>query len=1008
MSIDDPTRAESEVGDVESSTAGPPSASSGSTGEGPPRRVGAARARPTFVVGLGASAGGLEALEKFFDSMPATSGLAFVVVQHLSPDYKSLMVELLSKHTAMSVLRAETGTLVERDTIYLLPPKKNLVIVRGRLELTEKVHGAGVNLPIDIFFRSLAADQAEHAIGIVLSGTGSDGMRGVRAIKEAGGLVVAQDPGTARFDGMPRSAVSTGLVDYVLSPEDMPEQLARYARHLYASAGLRPQPPGVTEDDGLVEIISLLRRHSGVDFTHYKPSTVHRRIERRMGICDVHSLPDYATYVRQTPRELAVLYKELLIGVTKFVRDAEAFESLQRHVLPKLVEEAKLTDTLRVWVPACATGEEAYTIAMLLAECMEEAKRYVDVKIFATDIDRDATEFGGIGIYPDSIAADLSSERLTRFFTRKGDGYQVNRQLRQMVLFANQNLINDPPFTRLDLASCRNVLIYLDGTLQQKVLAGFHFALKPARFLFLGSSETIGDLADCFRPVDSKWKLYQSVEGVRPPVTERMPRALGDSSRSFRDPTRTSPGDAAVIEHCYQTLLEEYAPAALLVTEQHELVHSYGAAASMLRLRPGSASLNVLTLLPKQVASVVSLATHKAVRQGGEVAYSDVPMKSGEDLTTVTIRVRPVTDPRGRRTDLLVVFEREAQKTSGSSAPMASVSLEAEQRLADLQQELQYTKENLQATIEELETSNEELQATNEELLSSNEELQSTNEELQSVNEELHTVNTEYQAKIQELVDLNSDVDNLLRSTSIGTIFLDEQLQIRRFTSSVTELLSLMPRDVGRPIDHISLGSLGDTFLPDLRRVLELGVTAERSIMGRDGRRFLMRTLPYLTEDGQQRGVVVTFVDVTALRRVEEKLQDVLDSLPEHVAVLDRAGTILLVNEGWRRYSIERGADPVSSGPGASYLAACAHVDGLRGPDAAALQRGLLDVLEGRVARFTYDYLGSPSGVPRWFMIVAAPMHGPEGGAIVLHVDVTDRKRAELAAKSGGFPGEGT
>ena len=984
----------------------PPSSSPApSVAPRPPLATG--RARPSFVVGLGASAGGLEALEKFFDHMPASTGLAFVVVQHLSPDYKSLMVELLSKHTAMSVARAETGMPVERDTIYLLPPKKNLVIVRGRLELTEKVHGGGVNLPIDIFFRSLAADQAEHAIGIVLSGTGSDGMRGVRAIKEAGGLVVAQDPQTARFDGMPRSAVSTGLVDYVLPPEDMPEQLARYARHLYSSAGLRPLPSGGGDDDGLGEILALLRRHAGVDFTHYKPSTVHRRIERRMGISDIHSLADYTAHVRNTPRELAVLYKELLIGVTKFVRDNEAFDSLQRTVLPRLVEEAKLTDTLRVWVAACSTGEEAYTIAMLLAECMEEAKRYVDVKIFATDIDRDATEFGGVGIYPDSIAADLSPERLGRFFTRKGDGYQVNRQLRQMVLFANQNLINDPPFTRLDLASCRNVLIYLDATLQQKVLAGFHFALKPTRYLFLGSSETIGELADCFRPVDSKWKIYQSVEGVRPPIAERIPRAMGEVGRGFRDAARTNPGEAALIDHCYQTMLEEFAPPALLVTEQHELVHTFGAAASLLRLRPGSASLNVLTLLPKQVASIVSLATHKAARQGSEVAYSDVPMKLGEELQSVTVRVRPVTDPRGRRTDLLVIFERPSPKPGEPSAPTTSVSLEAEQRLADLQQELQYTKENLQATIEELETSNEELQATNEELLSSNEELQSTNEELQSVNEELHTVNTEYQTKIQELVDLNSDVDNLLRSTSIGTLFLDEQLHVRRFTPSVTDLLSLMPRDVGRPIEHIALSLLGDSFVPDLRRVLELGTSVERAVVGRDGRRFLLRILPYLTEAGPQRGVVVTFVDVTAIRRIEEELQDVLDAFPEQIAIVDRAGVIQLVNERWRRFARDNGGDPMLSGPGASYLAACAHVDGPQGADARAVHAGLLDVLERRAPRFTLEYSCSSPTQPRWFTFVAAPVRGPDGGAIIIHVDITERKLRELALAARTEQGTG-
>jgi two-component system CheB/CheR fusion protein len=951
------------------------------------------------VVGIGASAGGLEALERLFTHMPATTGLAFVVVQHLSPDHKSLMVELLSKHTAMPVRRVEDEMTVEPDTVYLLPPKRTVVIQGDRLKLSDRPPGHAVPLPVDIFFSSLAEARGEAATGIILSGTGSDGARGVADIKAAGGTVLVQDESTAKFDGMPRAAISTGLVDAVLAPEAMPAHLVLLSRQS-ASAGLDPADEVVV--DAYPRVIELLRRHTAVDFTHYKATSVLRRVERRMGVTGSATLAQYAEVLAESPREVTTLFKELLIGVTRFFRDPEAFEAIRARALPSILEAGRWDQQVRVWVAGCSTGEEAYGLGILFLEAMEAAGRRLPLKIFATDIDRDALEHASAGVYPESIAADVSPERLNRWFVKRGEHYVVGRELRSLVLFAAHNLVKDPPFTRMDLISCRNLLIYLEPVLQRKVLSLFHYSLGQGRFLMIGPSETIGDAGEQFQGLDTKWKLYQALGTPRASLGDTL--SFGSTLERRRRPAAPPPDGAVppgdTTEAAYRWLVGEFAPVALLVTPSCDLVHVFGDATRLLTVPAGRASLNVTDMLERTLGAAVSTAVHQAHAQQREIRYTGVATGPERGLDAVDLRVVPLPSGRHERGNLLVVFQ-EARRDARPLPAGESLDRATEQRLADLSAELQYTKENLQATIEELETSNEELQATNEELLSSNEELQSTNEELQSVNEELHTVNQEYQAKIQELSDLNADLDNLLRGTEIGTIFLDEGLTIRRFTPAVAGLVRIIPRDVGRSIEHFSFAFDAPGFLEALLATLADGQHRSLDAAAADGRRLQVRVLPYLGGSIPQRGVVVTFVDVTEAVRQAERLQAIIDSLAPQIAVLDREGRIVLVNRAWRRFAEENGAGGLASVEvGADYLATCATADGPDREAAEHVATGLRRVLAGKLAGFSYEYPCHAPAEERWFKLQASPLPDSLGGLVVAHVDITARHRAERALEA--------
>ncbi len=835
---------------------------------------------PSYIVGVGASAGGLEALESFFKTMPPDTGLAFVVVQHLSPDYKSLMVELLSKRTRMSVQRAEDGMAVHANHIYLIPPKNNLTIIHGTMILRDQESSGGLNLPIDIFLRSLAEDKNERSIAVILSGTGSDGTRGVRAIKEHNGLVMVQDEKSAHFDGMPRAAASTGLADFVLPPQDMPRQLTAYVQN--------PPVPGhklsdrlLGDEDGLTRVFAELRDKTKVDFTFYKPSTIIRRIERRMQICKTESIEEYVQYLQDFPGEIATLYRELLIGVTSFFRDSDALAELAEHHIPGLLQSDK-DDAVRIWVAGCSTGEEAYTLAILAHEAMERGGIFREVKIFATDLDREAIVKAGIGIYPESIAADLTPRLLSKYFHKKGDEYKIARHIREMVVFAQHNLVKDPPFTNIDLVSCRNLLIYLQPVLQQKALGMFNFSLRPNGILYLGNSESVGDMLDYFAPLHKRFKIYQSRGKSSPPIRTGGPDFGTRPSRRPLEPTgrptaRPGSEELVLMGRLLDLLAKHFVPLSVVVNEQLEVVHVVGNTEGYFQLPSGRTVNDISRLAAKDLSIPLTTGIQKVFRTGEEMSYTNVRLRKENRTLSVHMRIVPFEERKGREPLVAVFLDNRSPESihdRPADAHGCDLGRDTEERIADLELDLQFTKENLQATIEELETSNEELQAANEELLASNEELQSTNEELQATNEELFTVNAEYQSKINELTELNNDVENLLTNSRIGQLLLDEDLVIRKFSDEVNKIFKIMEKDVGRPITHVAHDFVDFEPLEAIRSVQENNRVFEKDVGVANGRHYLVRILPYHIGPNTFSGVVVTFVDITKLKSVESRLEE--------------------------------------------------------------------------------------------------------------------------------------
>lgn len=858
---------------------------------------------PLYYVGIGASAGGLEALDIFFSHMPPDSGLAFIVIQHLSPDYKSLMVELLAKRTSMDVRRAEEGMRVEPNTVYLIPPRKQLTIFHGKLLLSEQDHSRGINLPIDVFLRSLADDQAEKAVAIILSGTGSDGVRGIRAVKEAGGMIMVQSEESAKFDGMPRAAISTGLADVILPAEEMPDRLLSFTKRPHTVPSDLPKAL-LSDEDGLARIFALLREQTRVDFTFYKPSTIIRRIDRRMTVNQINDLREYVRMLENRPGEVSTLYRELLIGVTSFFRDREVFDTLGEKVLPELLKDLTHRE-VRFWVAGCSTGEEAYSLAILAAECMEKINRPLSVKIFATDLDRDAIFHAGNGIYPDSIAADMPPGMLSKYFTHRGDHYQVQRFIREMVVFAQHNLVKDPPFTKIDLVSCRNLLIYLQPVLQQKVMETFNFSLNPMGILLLGTSETTGDVGEYFEAVHHKFKIYRSRGKKSPPAggltyeipSETAPRQTGERYARGRY-VLGQREEERLQERLLQSLVEEYVPLVAVVNERMELLHLVGDASGYLHVPTGKVVYDLSRMAVKELAIPMATGLQKVFQDGKELKYTNIRLPQGDGGTKVVqMRIRLLPTKRGQD-PLAALFIEDLpapkRETPSGEVQEFDISQEAEQRIFDLEQELQFTKENLQATIEELETSNEELQATNEELLASNEELQSTNEELQSVNEELHTVNAEYQSKIMELTEMTNDLDNLISATRVGTIFLDENLEIRRFTPEVSPIYQILATDLGRPLAHLTHNLVDVEPLALVKEVAESGQIKDIEVQTHKGEYYLMRVLPYVVGGPVSSGVVLTFTDIRQVKDSEKILQQerkqllsIFDSINHIIYVAD-------------------------------------------------------------------------------------------------------------------------
>ncbi|BAZ04435.1 chemotaxis protein CheB [Calothrix sp. NIES-3974] len=829
-----------------------------------------------FVVGVGASAGGLRALEEFFENMPVDSGAAFVVIQHLSPDFKSLMKELLGRKTRMAIYRVTDRMELEPNSIYLISPGKNLILENNCLRLLEQEerNRHGLNFPIDIFLESLAKNFAERAIGVILSGTGSDGTKGLRAINEAGGFTMVQDPATAEFDGMPRTAIATGVVDRVLSPQELAQAVSQLMRSPIENQQAHKHRLRNSDSLKLQRIASILAKYEHTDFSHYKTSTLSRRIHRRCLISGCNNLEDYIHLLEVSGEERNTLRHDLLISVTQFFRDPEAWKYLENSVIPSMIMEAKPGDELRFWVTACATGEEAYSLAILVDEAVENLNPSVKFKIFATDIDKEALEKATQGIYPETIINDVHPERLQKYFIRKEQSYQVIRKLREKLLFAPHDLTKDAGFTRMNMINCRNVLIYMQPELQQQVLRNLHFSLTSQGILFLGEAETLGEIEDEFTTLNKKAKIYCKRRDIRLPITSK---SLDKNPRYL--PTRLKPKQVIqesrlepILDDVFSEFLAEQNATCLLVDKDNQLFHVFNNSLDILKFSTGRTSKDVAKLIIPALQLPLITALHRAKREHRPVAYSGINLTQHHPGLTVSLKVSYHENNKLAGDFFIVIIQQDTQPLSLPVENFQADS-EASQRIIELEYELQQTRENLQAVIEELETTNEEQQATNEELTASNEELQSTNEELHSVNEELYTVNAEYQSKIEELTELNNDIDNLLRSTDIGVVFLDKELKIRKFTPAATIAINLVDADIGRPLRHITHNLNCDDLLGLLQQVITTKFPLDQEVqVVSSGFNLLMRVNPYLQEDQTLDGIVLTFVDIDEIKQVQQRL----------------------------------------------------------------------------------------------------------------------------------------
>ena len=893
--------------------------------------------QPAFpIVGIGASAGGLAAFEAFFSGMPpdVDPGMAFVLVQHLAPDHKSILTDLIRRYTRMQVFEVEDGMRVEPNCTYIIPPNYDMAFLNGTLQLLDPSAPRGQRLPIDFFFHSLAQDQHERAICIVLSGTGSDGTLGVRAIKGEGGMVMVQNPASTEFDGMPRSAIATGLVDYELPPAEMPAQLIAYAAHAFGRLPRGIAAPTPRVENSLRKVFILLRAQTGHDFSQYKPSTIHRRIERRMAVHQVDTMEAYVNYMQQTPSEVEALFRDLLIGVTSFFRDTEAFTALEKQVIPRLFASKPASSAIRVWSPGCSTGEDAYSLAILLAERQEEMKQSFKIQVFATDIDSQAIATARAGSYPTSIAADISPERLARFFTVEPDGsaYRIHKGIRDMVIFSEQDVIKDPPFSRLDMISCRNLMIYMGGDLQKKLIPLFHYALNPGGTLFLGTSETVGEFDDLFSALDRKLKLYQRMDDFHsmqhaalgrflpsmPAIDVALPQTAARTAFPLKLPLR---------ELTEQALLRQAAQVGALVNGQGDILYLHGHTGLYLEMAPGEVSINhILKMAREGLRHELTVALHKAAGTKEVVHCPDLRVKTNGSYTTVNLTICPVTAgasttagtslyPDSGQLYLVILEEAPEAVSRDPLVDRRDPSSEDDVRITALKAELRAKEEYLQAANEELETANEELKSSNEEMQSVNEELQSTNEELetakeemQSVNEELSTVNNELQTKVSDLSRVNNDMNNLLAGTGIATVFVDHQLRILRFTPTATRIINLIQSDVGRPVNHIVSNLVNyERLTADTQDVLDTLVPKEIDVQTTAGAWYTLRIQPYRTLDNVIEGAVITFVDITevkqtqaALRINEEFLNNLLENAPASIYVIAADGTILLVNKRWK------------------------------------------------------------------------------------------------------------
>ena len=951
------------------------------------------------IVGIGASAGGLEAFEKFLGHMPPDSGMAYVMVPHLDARHRSAMTELLQRYTKMQVVEIADGMKAEPNRVHVIPPDGTLTIERGTLRVARP---RGQGNTIDTFLRSLAEDQEEHAIGVILSGSGSDGALGIKAIKEHGGLTVAQTSLSSRFDSMPHSAVATGLVDFVLPVEEMPAKLVEHAQHLSTTRDKRSAE--VLREGGgkqLHKIYTLLRTKTGHDFSRYKDSTFIRRVQRRMQVMQLSSVPDYVDLLRKDAREIELLFRDLLIGVTQFFRDARAFEALASEVIPKLIANKKREDQIRVWVAGCASGEEAYSLAILLREQLARVDAPPRVQIFATDIDDQALEVARAGRYAEASVRDISPERLERFFAKDGDGYRVAKEVREMCIFSMHNLIKDAPFSRLDLVSCRNLLIYLDATLQNRIIPLFHFALRKGGHLFLGSSENVTQHSKLFTRVDGRHRIFRA----RPGAVERSAIEFPLAAGTYRGhPVAEQGTTPATVEESVSRramrLVESYAPAYVVVDEHQDVLRFSGRTGKYIQPSAGAASLNVFSLLATGLRSDVRAALHKAMTTGRKVVQENVYVAVSGGQQSLNIIIEPVPAADGGGHFFVVLFQDVGPvKTHEASEARPGTDTQKNEAIAHFEAELLATRERLQTTVEELETvneemkaSNEEFQSVNEELQSSNEELETSKEELQSVNEELETVNAELNSKVDSLERAISDRKNLLESTQIATLFLDDTLRIKSFTPAITDIFHLIETDYGRPVTDIVTRLAYDGLERDVRKVLRSLAPIEHEVRLGDGSAtYMMRILPYRTIDNVIGGVVITFVDITERKRNEEdlaRLASVVGTSHEAIIGMTLDGTITTWNAGARRM-YGHSAEEAIGQPWSIVMPADrsdelhAMVEGIKRSRAATITDAERVARDGRLLHVAWS---------------VSPIRDPAGqliGLSAIERDITERKQAE-------------
>jgi two-component system CheB/CheR fusion protein len=904
---------------------------SGSGSIPPVRGVEPALEEPCFVVGIGASAGGQGPLEQLFTAMPSDCGIAFVVIMHIPPDGPSFLAEMLGRYTPMAVVTAEEGMALVPNTVHVIPAGRDLAVRDGRLRLEEPEGARGAHHPIDRFFHSLATELRERAVAVVLSGFGLDGTAGVRAVKEAGGTVIVQDPGSAMNPAMPRSAIATGVADFVLPAEEMPAKIAEVARSTCTLSSRACE--SATLDEELRAIFNSLKAATGHDFSSYKANTVMRRIERRMAVNEVAGIKKYIVLLRENSQEAHALAQDILIGVTSFFRDPEAFETIRRVVIPRLFAGRDPVDPVRIWHACCATGEEVYSMAFLIREYLDELRIDAKVQFFATDIDEAAIAQARAGIYADGIEAEVGEERLRTFFTRLDGRWQVMKPVREMIVFAHHSLIKNPPFSRLDLLVCRNFLIYLTPDMQKRLITLFHQVLKPGGFLFLGSAEAVGRQSDLFTPIDKKWKIFERREGGRRgetlfPFTAPV-RILPGATRLSPRAEAGEPSPGAMAE---RLLMERYSPPCVVVNEKYEVVHVSIRTNRFLEVPVGEPTRDILKMAREELRPALRAAIYKVFAEQRQVVFREVKVDvSGEDVT-VNVLVEPISAGLSSGNLAMVVFEPVSQPEIPAGPAVRVEALPGDEASMDmlihqLEEQLRFTHEQLQATTEQLETSqegfltaneellsmNEEYQSANEELQSTNEELETSKEELQALNEELVTVNAELQGKVEELNQVNSDMGNLLTSSEIATLFLDRQLNIKGFTPATTRIFNLIPADIGRPFCHLAGKIDWPTLAHDAETVLAGKPFAEREVAALDeGRYYLKRVFPYRTKEGSIDGIVVTFIDITERKRMEERtvhLASFPQLNPNPVLEVDSTGRLVFSNPATRKILESLGMD---------------------------------------------------------------------------------------------------